>query len=1311
MSPLDNPFANFLFAQTLPGKARCLSEDDALSSPDAPKLLRENGTGVEDSAHDRFLAWNADALQVLMRCRAMHDETLNSPEVTAVERGGLRDGILVHPAFCVAALIGDLISFQPEWVRQRAVHLARGGASATAILAAWLLELVGSGASDGLSSSQADDLHKWASELVDPSSVAHALPRRLAWAIQQVGRYSPAGLYASEIADLLVQGTHDLAVAAICAAAAERAPKELWVERYELAGLASQRLVSRAERDTSNALMGRLGSLALAENAGDGKQRALELLDVALGECRALDVQGRDDDGELFMLCAQLHIDRAVQRLDVANDGHWLALEDYTQALQYLEKAKGQLTPERERTRVRIRHLLLTMQVEAKHAANVYSDANLVADLSGVIEDCAALGVDDDMVHRAILDRADLLIGASIEKTILGRSELVRLSATLASDDQLLPRVMSRLASCELVLGGSNSASRAAAAYTRAIAAIEVGVPAGGVMGIAKRYELASNWMNLGTARLLELDETPARAFDAYSTAAAVAAQGSHDDTADVEQKLAFTHLQAKALLQAGIAGMLLDSDEALSRTMDAQDTAIELLAARFREGRSACSTEWCDDLASAHLNRAQASLTRGRGFHSQWRSDIDAAIDIRHYTLQTFGDKQPYEGVRRYGGTLLMRAQGLLKRDRIEAAPQALADGNLALRLLENLAEEEREQVRCHELRFDAYSVIATAQEALGDLAASIEAGERAARALDALQNLSWIATHQPSFDVEHAARLARACRHEQALWRLQAAAERRSMRLAVSKTRGGRKQSISLGKELGGLGAWCLATLGRTEEALAFVESNRGFFLRESLLGDAAILVSRCNLTESQAEHIASLHRALDSVRLALSQEDWAAGDATSPAQSHLRSQLVELTATIDRETYGLGLDTLLQPPTVDDLRHFAPTGGAMALPATSSVGTVVFIISAVEASGHVEGLRKLMMPRLKTDTLDQWLQRFVRCESDLFEESSLTQAERLERFEAVLLNLGQEFWTEFLGPVCAFAEAELKLRGDWPLTVVTQGVLDALPLHVAWRSDRGPRVFAIQERVLRFSPGLTALQLLATYRDRRAARGPMDLAAFVNPTGDLGAAATREWPAVAALPWSKPPRALIGPGAATRHAFEAVARELSAGSGPNALHFAMHGHFDARYPEGSGLVFKFAEELQDASMLTVADVLALPRLQGLDFVCLSACQSGVADVNHSPDEFIGLASAFVQVGAGSVLASLYPVLDFSVPDFIAGIYERMLTSDEAPDLARAFRATVSGVISDNVKEGVDARSSDGAHSLRPRLFDWAAFRPICA
>src|SRR5262249_5100010 len=64
---------------------------------------------------------------------------------------------------------------------------------------------------------------------------------------------------------------------------------------------------------------------------------------------------------------------------------------------------------------------------------------------------------------------------------------------------------------------------------------------------------------------------------------------------------------------------------------------------------------------------------------------------------------------------------------------------------------------------------------------------------------------------------------------------------------------------------------------------------------------------------------------------------------------------------------------------------------------------------------------------------------------------------------------------------------------------------------------------------------------------------------------------------------------------------------------------------------------------------DGLGRPRL-----VVLSACETGLYDIDSNPDEFIGLPGTFTALGAAGVLGTLWPVNDTATTLLMAQFYE---------------------------------------------------------
>jgi CHAT domain-containing protein len=102
---------------------------------------------------------------------------------------------------------------------------------------------------------------------------------------------------------------------------------------------------------------------------------------------------------------------------------------------------------------------------------------------------------------------------------------------------------------------------------------------------------------------------------------------------------------------------------------------------------------------------------------------------------------------------------------------------------------------------------------------------------------------------------------------------------------------------------------------------------------------------------------------------------------------------------------------------------------------------------------------------------------------------------------------------------------------------------------------------------------------------------------------------------------------------------------------------------------------DELQPAnSALTLADgklklaLLRDARLAAARLVFLSACESGLAGVRRLPEEFIGLASGFVQAGAACTVGSLWPVSSAAAFLLATRFYELLLDTEGRVRLAPA-------------------------------------------
>jgi CHAT domain-containing protein len=131
---------------------------------------------------------------------------------------------------------------------------------------------------------------------------------------------------------------------------------------------------------------------------------------------------------------------------------------------------------------------------------------------------------------------------------------------------------------------------------------------------------------------------------------------------------------------------------------------------------------------------------------------------------------------------------------------------------------------------------------------------------------------------------------------------------------------------------------------------------------------------------------------------------------------------------------------------------------------------------------------------------------------------------------------------------------------------------------------------------------------------------------------------------------------------------------------FHYAGHGAFDPRSGLDSALL------LANGTRLTVSDVLALPHSPSN--VVLSGCDTGRAGEGGAA-EALGLAQAFVAIGARVVVASVRPIRDDVAGRLSSLLYRNFSAGDF--ELARALR--------------------DAQRTMREMApgSDWSAFRAV--
>jgi len=127
------------------------------------------------------------------------------------------------------------------------------------------------------------------------------------------------------------------------------------------------------------------------------------------------------------------------------------------------------------------------------------------------------------------------------------------------------------------------------------------------------------------------------------------------------------------------------------------------------------------------------------------------------------------------------------------------------------------------------------------------------------------------------------------------------------------------------------------------------------------------------------------------------------------------------------------------------------------------------------------------------------------------------------------------------------------------------------------------------------------------------------------------------------------------------------------PKILHLATHGFYlkdeDTHPLEKTGLAFsgaKRASKMGDTRGIITALKISTMDLHKTDLVVLSACESGLGDINSS-DGVMNLSSAFIQAGAKNVIMSLWKIEDKATSILIEDLYDNISKGKDYKDALR--------------------------------------------
>lgn len=143
------------------------------------------------------------------------------------------------------------------------------------------------------------------------------------------------------------------------------------------------------------------------------------------------------------------------------------------------------------------------------------------------------------------------------------------------------------------------------------------------------------------------------------------------------------------------------------------------------------------------------------------------------------------------------------------------------------------------------------------------------------------------------------------------------------------------------------------------------------------------------------------------------------------------------------------------------------------------------------------------------------------------------------------------------------------------------------------------------------------------------------------------------------------------------------LDALKGRAIWHFATHARFDESDPLNSSI------SIRGGNDITLRDVFSRPDITAPKLVYLSACETAVVSGGDLSQEFLGLVGAFLGLGAGHVIGSLWRVPDVSSAILAIRFYFEMFANRREP--AAALRLSQLWLRDTNAEAIIDFISSE--------------------
>jgi CHAT domain-containing protein/tetratricopeptide (TPR) repeat protein len=346
---------------------------------------------------------------------------------------------------------------------------------------------------------------------------------------------------------------------------------------------------------------------------------------------------------------------------------------------------------------------------------------------------------------------------------------------------------------------------------------------------------------------------------------------------------------------------------------------------------------------------------------------------------------------------------------------------------------------------------------------------------------------------------------------------------------------------------------------------------------------------------------------------------------------------------------------PKALDNLGALIPPGGAALFPVLSWRKGAVIVATIADDGVRCE---PVWLPNFGNPRLMQ-LQRGDPAWKELggWLKAYSYHRSQPEAWVREINAIGRVLYDEVWAPVLGRLD-ELKIAPGAELVWFPQAGSGVFPMHAAWREDNGNRRWLIQDYAIRYSPSVQSLQAQSPSQQQN---GPPVI--VCNPGGDLPFS-DLECAWAEKTIGSAEVRSFHG-ASATK---EAILPTLA---GSSLAHFSTHAAFDLKNPFDSSINLAANQDVR------LKELLPLLKDNPPGIVVLSACESGMARVTATPDEFLGFPAAFLELGTRTVLATLWPVDDAGTSAIVQRFYKEYTgetTAAEALRRAQDWALTVT-------------------------------------